>query len=523
MSVAKVLTAVWVVSLLVAGCQKREIPKGPQAPVAAPAAVAQPGSGIAWFAGGLEAAFARAGIEKKPVFLYWGAAWCPYCKDLKANVFSRPDFIEKSRLFVPVYLDGDDTGAQKAGEQFNITGYPTVIVLRGDRTELARLGGGMDRTQYAQVLDLVLSETRPANELLTAMASGATTISPDDCRRLAFNAWNLDDGAMEDSRRLASGLQKAAQLCPANAHRERARLTTIAASAAAKDPAGPQFKPLLQGVLDILTDRELATATADALQYLDAAFFTAAKKADPGKMAELAQSWNGVMDAIAGDLRYTPGDRLAAINSKLVALKALDPKGEIPAALVEDAKHRVDAALAERHDEYTRAGVVNAALNTLDTLGDAQRAYEVAKGEVQTSQTPYYYMADLGAIAEELGRKEEALSWFERAYRESKGQATRFQWGTNYINALVRLAPQDDPRIRKAAVEVLGELDGPDRLYKRTRMRLDRLDANLRKWNGGGVHATTVAAIRKRMDGICGKMPAGDEAREACSGFLAKA
>jgi protein disulfide-isomerase len=52
--------------------------------------------------------------------LYWGAEWCPYCKDLKKNVFSRRDLVEKSRLFVPVYLDGDDAGARKWGEEFNI-------------------------------------------------------------------------------------------------------------------------------------------------------------------------------------------------------------------------------------------------------------------------------------------------------------------------------------------------------------------------------------------------------------------
>ena len=36
-------------------------------------------------------------------------------------------------------------------------------------------------------------------------------------------------------------------------------------------------------------------------------------------------------------------------------------------------------------------------------------------------------------------------------------------------------------------------------------------------------HAQTIAALRARMNGICGKLPAGDPARAACTGFLVKA
>ena len=68
---------------------------------------------IAWFAGSVEDAFAEAQAASRPVFLFWGAAWCPYCQQLKSSVFTRRDFIEKSRLFVSVYLGGDEPGAQK--------------------------------------------------------------------------------------------------------------------------------------------------------------------------------------------------------------------------------------------------------------------------------------------------------------------------------------------------------------------------------------------------------------------------
>ena len=34
-------------------------------------------SGIPWFQGSVEDAFARAKAEEKPLFFYWGAQWCP--------------------------------------------------------------------------------------------------------------------------------------------------------------------------------------------------------------------------------------------------------------------------------------------------------------------------------------------------------------------------------------------------------------------------------------------------------------
>ena len=79
---------------------------------------------IAWFAGSPDAAFALAKSERKPVFLYWGADWCPPCQYLKNKVFKRPAFVEKSKDFVTVYLDADMKSAQYLGDKFGIMGYP---------------------------------------------------------------------------------------------------------------------------------------------------------------------------------------------------------------------------------------------------------------------------------------------------------------------------------------------------------------------------------------------------------------
>lgn len=506
-----------------AGAARAAVPLHPDAP-----------DGVAWFDGGVEAAFARAAAEDKPVFLYWGAVWCPYCHDLKAYVFSRPDFREKLKLFVPVYLDGDDPGAQKWGDVFGIAGYPTVLALGPDRGELARIAGGMDLDVYAQMLDLVLGDLRPIGAILSSVDAPGARLSRDDCRRLAYNGWGLDDTPARGDAALAAALSRAAARCPDTSRVERARLTAIAASYAvaarmhaehgAAVPADDSklLMTLIARVCDIVADHPLAASISDALQYLGTDFFKLADRQAPAKSKTLLMDWSAAMDATVANRSYAAGDRLMALYSKLEAIKALSGDDAIPAPLAEEAERRVDEALAHAQHSPSLPGVVNGALNVLVQLDDPKRAYAVADEAMQGSATPYYYMSDLADLDERLGRKDEAVAWLERAYHDSKGPATRFQWGTDYVMGLIRMKPDDEGAIRGAAIEVLGELTGPDRIHTRTRAALERLGARLEAWNDGGRHDAAVAAIRARMDRVCAGIPSADrKALASCRAFLA--
>lgn len=503
-----------------AGCGKPPTPTVPgQAAVDAPA--------IEWIEGDVDAAFARAAAEGKPVFLYWGAEWCPPCHELKAVVFSRPDFIEKMKLFVPVHIDGDAPGAQKLGDEFRVSGYPSVVVLRADRTELARINGGMDLAQYAEVLDLVLGDVRPVKEILASLGSNDVQLGLDDCSRLAYNGWE-SDGTPAQLAETALRLQRAVQACPAEAKVERARLIAFAAAVASdaeedaiaegKAPSA-QLAARVQAVHELLADRATAVAVADALQYLGTTFFQAAKQTLTGKDGHLLDRWAVVMDTAANDARFAETDQLAAVGMKLRAIRELGD-GSIPGITASAARQRVEAALARGQKGYARAGVVNSALFVFDTLGDTDRLYAITEAEMKASQYAYYYMLDLAGIEEDRGNKAEAVKWLERAYRESQGAATRFQWGASWVQGLIRMQPENEAGIRDAALAVLGELDGPDRIHRRTAMRLERLDEQLREWNRGGARKATIAALRERRDALCGAIPAGEASRGDCEAFL---
>jgi thiol-disulfide isomerase/thioredoxin len=515
---------------LAAGCAQHT-PPPPVASGAAPAISAPAvAPAIAWYGGSVESAFAAARAQHKPVFLYWGAQWCPPCHELKATVFSQPRFIEKLKLFIPVYLDGDDAGAQKWGDRFGVSGYPTVLVLNADQGELARISGGMDLSQYAEVLDLVLGDVRPVSTILAAVQSGARPLGKDDCRRLAYYGWDLADELSSRYEALAQTLTAAAARCPQGEETDRARLIVTAAWLAADGETealsagrkpGERLTNLIGQVAGILRNGPLALSVADTLMDLDDSFFKAVLSTAPGEAAAWNSRYAAVMDAAAQDSRFSIADHLYCLYAKLVAARALDAGHAIPAAQGAEAHRRIDAALAQKLDEHTRASVVNAAQNILDVLGDDDRAYAITREQMAQSKFPYYYMLDLASLDEKHGHIDSAVAWLSRAYAQSQGSATRFQWGTEYLMGLIRMKPTDDGAIRGAGVAVLGELDGPDRLYRRTRARLQRLDRALTRWNARGAHAATIEALRQYMGGICRQIPATDPASATCRGFLA--
>lgn len=522
--------------LVATACDRRpgappEQPPG-QPPQAAEAAGAvHEIDGIDWFDGELDAAFGAAEAERKLVFLYWGAEWCPPCHDLKAHVFSRPDFQDKLRQFVPVYLDGDAPGAQRHGAEFEVLGYPTVVVLDADRHEIARIAGGMDLASYADVLDLALENVQPLPALLAALrADEARGLSAAECRRLAYNGWGLDPRT--DPQQLAATLQLAARRCPATAQAERDRLVVLAADFLASSEVdaveqggsgSARLKALVDEVALLLADRERGLAAGDALISLGGDFFTVARRLAPQRLPALGNDWNALMDAVESDPRYSATTQLSSANGRLRAARALAGDGQLPAAVAARARRTLDDFLARGHDGYARAGIINSASGILAELGDHARLKALLEEQVKVSKTPYYYYPDLGDIEEAAGNKAEALGWFERGYRESRGAATRFQWGTIYLNALLRISPEDEPRIRAVALDVLGELDGPDRIHARTRSRLQSLDAALARWAGDTGNRPTLGAIAQRWRQLCAGLPATDPVRGDCPRLVAAA
>ena len=529
-------------ALALAGCGR-----GDAAPGATPdAAKAQPQSqaqanpqpdlarmhsdapGIAWFNGDVDAAFKSARASNKPVLLYWGAQWCPPCKQLKSAVFSRPDFIEKSKLFVAVYLDGDLPDAQKWGDVFRVTGYPTVVVLKPDRTEITRVAGNMDLSLYARVLDDALGDVRPVRDVIALATQGAAPLSATDCRRLAYHAFDLEDEGVFDSAKLQLAFENAARLCPAELAKERARLNILAASKAAsrqKDAiekgarADKALTVLIVRINELLGNKELAMANADALRGLPKEFFTAARQTLPQIAPGMRERLMAVADATTASTQFAPADQLAAQLIKIRVAKAYAPDGKVPTDVRTVALQTATKMLAVKQDPYVRAGVVNSAINIYIALDDWARARDLLALEASTSNTPHYYIGDWADAEEHLGNNQKALELLAEAYQEARGPASRFQWGFQYLDGLLRLAPDDVATIEKVGIAVLAELDGPNRIHRRTLSRLTRLDKSLRQWNTTPQRAAVVGKFKTRVAQACAKSPGDLATEQGCSGF----
>jgi thiol-disulfide isomerase/thioredoxin len=492
------------------------------------AAVHADAPGIDWYKGDVDAAFASAKSSDKPVLLYWGAQWCPPCKQLKSAVFNRPDFIEKSKLFVAVYLDGDLPDAQKWGDVFRVTGYPTVVVLKPDRTEITRIAGNMDLSLYAGVLDDALGDVHPVKDVLALAVKGEAPLTAGDCRRLAYHAFDLDDEGVFDGAHLQAAFENAARLCPVELAKERARFPVLAAVQAARlqkdainagGKGDKKLAALTVRVNELLGNQPLAMANADALRTLPKEFYLAARQSLPQIAPGIRARVMSVADATTANEQFAPADQLAAQLMKIRVANAYARDGKTPTDVRSVALATTQKMLDAKMEPYVRAGVVNSAINIYIGLDEWERARDLLALEATTSNTPHYYLGDLAYVEEHLGNKERALELLAEAYHKAKGPASRFQWGFDYLSGLLRLAPEETTTIEKVGTQVIGELDGPNRVHRRTLSRLSRLDAALEEWSTDSTRVAVVGKFREQVALACRKSGSDKAAEEGCREF----
>jgi len=482
------------------------------------------GPAIAWFAGDVDSAFTKARSERKPLFLYWGASWCPPCNQVKATLFKRADFIERSRQFIPVYVDGDQPSAQKLADRFRVRGYPTMILFASEGSEITRLPGEIDPQQYLQVLALGLGAGRSAHATLAAaLGPGAGKLSAEDWTLLASYAWDTDEGQLVAPDRIASTLVTLAQACPARyrASSDRLVLRAISATAAGRGFVTVDRARALAHVLSVLDDPARARAQLDLL--VEWAPLIAGAVTDPGsaERKQLVDRWDARLAAFAADTDLSTADRLDALATRAGLQKLLDPNAPIAPALSDAIRAAVAQAGRDTRDRFERQAVVSSGADALSAAGLDAESDALLKAELSRSASPYYQMVELAVNARKRGDSADALDWYEKAYAAAQGPATRLQWGARYVIALTELAPAQQERVDQAVGRVIDDLDpAPETFYGRNRAMLEKLGAALQSWNAAGAHDATVASAMARMNGVCEKLPAAVPERATCKALL---
>ncbi|MGG1945794.1 thioredoxin family protein [Trinickia sp. NRRL B-1857] len=483
--------------------------------------------GIAWQQGDVNAAFALAKSSNKPLLLYWGAVWCPSCNQVKATVFSRQAFKERSSLFVPVYLDGDTANAQQIGERFKVHGYPTMILFRPDGTEITRLPGEADADRYLQALSLGLSATHPVRQTMTSALNGEGRLNHDEWRMLADYSWDTDGDLPVASDRIGQTLERLATRAQAeHASDESLRLELKALVVeVANDPkqSGQLEKPKATAALiQVLHDAKRSRAYADLL-VADPASATAYLAA-PGthERKRLSDDYSAALARLEQDGSLSTIDRLAALQGRVDLAKLDTPAGApLPKPLVEDVRRAVTDAQQAASNPFERQVVVTEGAELLTDAGLVDESDALLKASLASSPTPYYLMSKLALNAKSRGDKTGALGWYKQAYDASTGPASRLRWGASYVSGVIDLAPNDAARVQDIASKVLAQAaQTPNAFYGANRRALNKVVTRLAQWNKDGAHGPAVKALARQLEQTCEKLPVGDPQTSTCKALV---
>ncbi len=495
---------------------------------------------ISWFDGNIDEAFALAKSENKPIFLYWGAVWCPPCQEIKQTVFKSRRFIAQTRSFVPIYLDGDTQQAQSLGEKFGVKGYPTMIVFSATGTELTRIPGGIDISRYNDVLELSLKAIKPVSALVQLVLSSPEKVSQNDLKSLAYYSWGQDHDALPEDYRpelfltmseLADDEVSASRLYMqylyevALAHDE---------NEAGSDSSGEdnldndnldnneaRIVPVagaLQKVKEILASETLTLACWDSLAYY--ALDLLPHIATGSDQMALKSIWISQLEQLSNHESLSVAEQLAGLFPRLEFYFMDDEDRPLSPELKTRVLEKTAIADSATKNSFARQSVVNQINHVLQTANLIDEAKELLTTELKRSKSPYYFMSSLAAIAEKQNQPEEAIKWRRMAYEDSTGTATRFQWGANYIRTIIRIRPDDHELIILTSMALLDELQTTSEIFAGRNFRILRsLNTALVDWQSER-QQVLLAEFDRAVSQRCNEQISGSVEASNCASLL---
>lgn len=470
---------------------------------------------IEWFDGSVEEAFALARTENKPVFLYWGAVWCPPCVEIRNTVFKSQQFIAQSKLFIPVYLDGDTERAQVYGEKFVTKVYPTMIVFSPEGEEVTRLHAGIDISAYNTVLELSLDSMRPTSQLVATALEAPALLADTDLRRLAYYSWYDNDKALPEGT--PPEFFNTLSEVTAERHPELSARFYLQYLVSLSGEESANADP--ERLRTIINTPELMFACWDYLTSSPSQISAVFGERD-AEIESLQQEWATVVKDHRHDDRLSTAKQLSGWSPYLEfhfqddGEKARPLPNDVVAAIRTDGQ----AADEKTSGKYSRQSVISTLTGIYLDAGMIDDARQLLLAEIEKSNTPYYFMGYLAFLEEQQGNIPLALEWRKKAYEDSSGDATRIRWWAHYGQAVVRMAPENNELVLQTAMALFDGSQSLDDLFVGANFRnLQKTTAAFENW-AGEYHPeeSVLAGFKAQVEQRCNEQPAGSSELANC-------
>lgn len=485
---------------------------------------------IHWFEGTVEEGFAQAKAENKPVFLYWGAVWCPPCQEIKHTVFKSKQFIAQTKLFVPIYLDGDTERAQAWGETFGVKGYPTMIVFNPAGEEITRIPGGIDISRYNTVLDLSLNAMRPTSMLVQLALNDPSKLQSSDFVQLAYYSWGQDSDSLpegtpatffRDVSDLSDDPQSSARLYMQYLIALAREQKEQASDSESTEPTTRTSTEAYARLMGILNSKELTLACWEYLGYYTEDI-VALPVFSEDELAPLQDKWQERMFALRSQASLSTAEKLSGWLPLLSFHFLADEDAPLPSSIVTQLRADVQKADADTTDSYARQSVVSQMSDVLVSAKLYDDARVLLLAELDKSASPYYFMSGLAYLEEKLGNIPDALDWRRKAYENAVGEATRFQWGASYVRAVIRLTPENHQLVMSAAMKLFDELHGDKTPFTGRNFRVLRsVSKQLGEWQLEQADEALAKPFESRISALCQRQTEGSLELENCTSLEA--
>ncbi|UCH00775.1 MAG: thioredoxin family protein [Deltaproteobacteria bacterium] len=110
--------------------------------------------GIKWYT--YDEGMALGKNEKKTVFFYFYADWCPYCRKMEKETFQNPSvvsFINENFIAIRVNADKE----KKIASNYGVIGLPTSWFLEGNGDKIGNLPGYIPPERFLSMLKKILA------------------------------------------------------------------------------------------------------------------------------------------------------------------------------------------------------------------------------------------------------------------------------------------------------------------------------------------------------------------------------